>query len=206
TPADSLLASMPPVPEFPLTKTEPAEADISNKEPLEEESQTEREHLQPVVEKKQLEKKSTEGYVSEEKTAMEAASVEMMRELPEMETKTVNTAKKEESNKTAEKIYTSPEKMPRFSKGAAAFVQYLNENLNYPEKARERGITGRVLLNFIVEKDGEISNISVIQGIGGGCDEEAVAVMAKAPKWLPGEQNGEKVRVQCTIPITFALQ
>jgi TonB family protein len=104
------------------------------------------------------------------------------------------------------KVYKDVEKKPMFAGGSPAFVQYLNENLQYPATARERGIDGRVLVTFIVEKDGNISDISVIQGIGGGCDEEAIRVMKNAPSWLPGENGGQKVRVQCTIPITFKLQ
>ncbi|WP_423147082.1 TonB family protein [Rubrolithibacter danxiaensis] len=120
----------------------------------------------------------------------------------------ISPAKTEEVEKAAEesRIFTSVEKKPRYGGGSAAFVQYLNTNLNYPAAAREEGISGRVLVTFVVEKDGKITNVSVVKGIGAGCDEEALRVMQNAPSWVPGENGGEKVRVLCTIPITFKLQ
>lgn len=103
-------------------------------------------------------------------------------------------------------VYTDVDKKPAFEGGSSAFVQYLVSNLQYPPAAREGNVEGRVMVNFIVERDGRLSNISILQGIGGGCDEEALRVMKNAPAWLPGEHKGQKVRVQCTIPITFKLQ
>jgi TonB family protein len=103
------------------------------------------------------------------------------------------------------KVYMEVDKKPTFAGGAPAFVDYLNKNLNYPKTAREDNISGRVLVTFIVERNGQISNVSVVQGIGGGCDEEAIRVMKNAPTWQPGELNGEPVRVRATIPITFRL-
>src|SRR5699024_8594215 len=77
----------------------------------------------------------------------------------------------------ANRVYTKVDRKPTFSGGASAFVPYLNSNIQYPPSARASGINGRVLVTFVVEKTGKISNISVIQGIGGGCDEEAIRVM-----------------------------
>ncbi|MBD3749873.1 MAG: TonB family protein [Sphingobacteriales bacterium] len=100
-------------------------------------------------------------------------------------------------------VFTSVEVLPTFPGGIAAFSKFLQENLKYPALAKANGIEGRVFLNFVVEKDGSLSDIKVVRGIGSGCDEEAVRVLAISPKWNPGVQNGKKVRVSYIIPIFF---
>lgn len=97
------------------------------------------------------------------------------------------------------------EKYPEFPGGERAFAKYLSRNLKYPYSAAESNITGRVWVSFIIERNGTLSNIKVVRGIGGGCDEEAVRVLKKAPAWSPGVQNGRPVRVAYTIPIHFQL-
>lgn len=103
-------------------------------------------------------------------------------------------------------IFTNVEVLPEFPGGQAAFGKFLSKNLNYPPMARENNIQGRVIVNFVVERDGSLTDIKVVRGIGGGCDEEAVRVLKKTPKWKPGIQNGRPVRVSYTIPIFFQLQ
>lgn len=103
------------------------------------------------------------------------------------------------------KIYTFVEEYPQFPGGDAERINYLRDNLKYPSLAKETGIQGAVYVTFVVEKDGSISNISIIRGIGGGCDEEALRVVSAMPKWNPGRQNGKEVRVQFNMPITFKL-
>ncbi|TZF83872.1 TonB family protein [Pedobacter sp. BS3] len=103
-------------------------------------------------------------------------------------------------------IFIGVEKNPEFAGGLQAFYKFLQRNLRYPADAQENNITGKVVLSFVVEKDGSVSNIKVIKGIGFGCDEEAVRVLKRSPKWQAGEQNGKKVRVQYTVPIAFNLQ
>ena len=83
---------------------------------------------------------------------------------------------------------------------------YLSDNLTYPEIARKKGITGRVIVQFSVEKDGSITNVKVIRGIGGGCDEVAKELIAGMPKWNPAKQRGRPVRVQFTLPVNFTLE
>jgi len=78
-------------------------------------------------------------------------------------------------------------------------------NIKYPEVARTSGITGTVYVQFVVEKDGSISDVKVVRGIGGGCDEEAVRVVKSMPRWKPGKQRGQPVRVYFTLPIEFKL-
>ncbi|KAA8483116.1 outer membrane transport energization protein TonB [Arcticibacter tournemirensis] len=95
------------------------------------------------------------------------------------------------------------EKFPEYPGGMEAFARFLRKNLRYPASAAENGIAGRVFLSFIVERDGSLTNIKVIKGIGFGCDEEAVRVLKKSPSWSPGIQNKQKVRVQYTLPLLF---
>lgn len=105
----------------------------------------------------------------------------------------------------AEEVFLIVENKPEPVGGLPAFYEYLGKNLKYPTLARQMNISGRVYLQFIVEKDGTISNIEVVKGIGGGCDEEAVRVLAGAPAWNPGKQRGVPVKVRMTIPIHFNL-
>ena len=79
------------------------------------------------------------------------------------------------------------------------------KNITYPIEAREAGIEGVVFITFVIEIDGSISNIKVLRGIGGGCDDEAVRVIRLMPKWTPGKQNGKEVRVQFNMPIKFSF-
>lgn len=102
-------------------------------------------------------------------------------------------------------IFTVVEKMPMFPGGEDARVKYMVENIKYPDEARNKGITGVVFVTFVVEKEGKITSVKVIRGIGGGCDEEAVRVIKNMPNWEPGKQKGEAVRTQFNIPIKFSL-
>ena len=98
------------------------------------------------------------------------------------------------------------EQMPEFPGGDKSLFQFIADNTKYPADAKEKGIKGRVFVNFIVEPDGSISDIKVLRGIGGGCDEEAVRVVESMPKWKPGMQNGEAVRVSYNVPVNFRLE
>lgn len=98
------------------------------------------------------------------------------------------------------------EQMPEFPGGQEQLLKYLASNIRYPAIANEMGITGRVTLRFVVDKNGKISNITVLRGIGGGCDEEAVRVVKNMPSWRPGRQNGKEVPVYFTLPVLFKLE
>jgi len=102
-------------------------------------------------------------------------------------------------------IFTVVESMPDFPGGDMARIKYLNENIKYPQMARESGIQGRVFVTFVVEKDGAVTDVKVMRGIGGGCDEEAIRVIKNMPKWKSGKQRGKPVRVQFNMPILFKL-
>ena len=82
---------------------------------------------------------------------------------------------------------------------------FLSDHIKYPEMARQTGIQGIVYLNFVVEPDGHISNVTVLRGIGGGCDEESVRVVQSMPNWKPGMQFNRKVRVSFNLPVRFTL-
>ncbi|RYE10034.1 MAG: energy transducer TonB [Sphingobacteriaceae bacterium] len=98
------------------------------------------------------------------------------------------------------------EKLPEFPGGMDAWVKFLSKNLRYPEQAASDGVSGRVYMSFIVEKDGKITDIQVSRAAGHGFDEEAKRVLKMAPTWKPGIQNGKPVRVRYTIPINFTIQ
>lgn len=97
------------------------------------------------------------------------------------------------------------DKFPEFEGGMAAWAKYIRKNLRYPEAAQDQGIQGRVSVSFVVEKDGSISDVTILKGIGGGCDEEAMRVIKKSPKWRAGQQQNNKVRVRYTMPISFLI-
>ncbi len=99
-------------------------------------------------------------------------------------------------------IFTYVEQMPSFPGDMYA---YIGQNIRYPELARKNNIEGRVILNFVVNEEGLISDVKVIRGIGGGCEEEAVRVVEGMPKWRPGKQNKKPVSVYFTLPIAFKL-
>jgi periplasmic protein TonB len=102
--------------------------------------------------------------------------------------------------------FLSAEVMPEFPGGLTAMNRYLARELNYPRLARELGIEGTVYVSFVVEPDGRVSNIGLLRGIGGGCDEEAIRVIAAMPPWKPGMQSGRAVRVQFSIRVVFGLR
>jgi periplasmic protein TonB len=87
--------------------------------------------------------------------------------------------------------------------GINAFNEFISKNIRYPNQAKRMDIQGKVFVEFIVERDGSITNIKTLKGIGGGCDEEAVRVLGLAPKWTPGKQRGRPVRQKMVLPISF---
>lgn len=94
---------------------------------------------------------------------------------------------------------------PSFVGGLSEMYKFLSKTLKYPSAAQRNNVEGRVYLNFIVERDGSITDINVLKSVGFGCDEEAVRAVKLMPKWTPGKQNGRNVRVKYTIPVTFKL-
>jgi TonB family protein len=102
-------------------------------------------------------------------------------------------------------VFMVVEKMPQFPGGIKALLHYLATHIKYPAEARKTNIQGRVFIQFVVEKDGSISHIRVLKGIGHGCDKESVTVVKNMPRWIPGEHKGKPVRVQYNLPVKFSL-
>jgi len=94
---------------------------------------------------------------------------------------------------------------PEFEGGMKGWEKFLRRNLRYPEMAQETGIQGKVFVSFVIEKDGSVTDVKVVRGIGGGCDEEAMRVIKKSPKWKPGRQNSQSVRVRYNMPLSFNI-
>ena len=105
-----------------------------------------------------------------------------------------------------DEIFTIVEEKPSFPGGPAELQKYLAKNIRYPDFAKENQIKGTCALEFVVEKDGSITDIKILKDIGGGCGDEAVRVVKSMPKWAPGKQRGKAVRVKFTLPVQFRLQ
>ena len=111
--------------------------------------------------------------------------------------------KKEEKK---EEIFRSVEQMPQFPGGDAALMKYLSSHINYPPMAAENNVQGKVILQFVVEKDGKVGEVKVARSVDKDLDKEAIRVVKSLPKFTPGRQNGQAVRVWYTLPVTFKLQ
>ncbi len=113
----------------------------------------------------------------------------------------------QEKVSTDDAVFVVVEEQAEFPGGLDSMYAYIVKNLKYPEAAKEKGIEGkgRVFVNFIVERDGSITNVKCLRGIGGGCDEAAMEVVKNMPKWQPAKQRGKEVRCQFNLPIKFEL-
>ena len=104
------------------------------------------------------------------------------------------------------KIFTVVEQMPMFPGGDGALMGYLRDNIHYPTVAAENGVQGRVVVGFVVERDGSITDVNILRGVDPSLDREAMRVVKSMPKWTPGKQNGSAVRVKYQVPVSFRLQ
>lgn len=105
-----------------------------------------------------------------------------------------------------DEIFMVVENAPEFPGGQSAMMKFLSDNIKYPVIAQENGIQGRVTCNFVVERDGSITDVQVVRGQDPSLDKEAVRVIQSMPKWKPGKQRGQAVRVRFTLPVVFRLQ
>jgi len=124
--------------------------------------------------------------------------------IPELSGGNGNVAKAVTEDNGVHEISTI-EVMPQFPGGEAAWAKFLQKNLRYPGQAQENNISGKVWVSFVIEKDGHLSDIMVIRGVGYGLDDEAVRVLKLAPAWKPGIQNGQAVRVRYNLPFNFQI-
>ncbi|MCO6358444.1 energy transducer TonB [Roseivirga pacifica] len=110
-----------------------------------------------------------------------------------------------ETPSSSDDIFMVVEEQPSFPGGMEEWNKFLLTNLQYPEQAKSKGVEGRVFLTFVVQKDGELKDLQLIRGIGGGCDEEALRVLMASPNWEPGKQRGREVATRMQAAITFKL-
>lgn len=104
-----------------------------------------------------------------------------------------------------DEVFTIVEDQPQFPGGMPAFYKFVGDNMKYPAQARRMGIEGRVFVQFVVDKDGSVTEVTAVKGIGAGCDEEAERVLRSSPKFKPGKQRGRAVKVRMVLPIIFKL-
>lgn len=104
------------------------------------------------------------------------------------------------------KIFTVVEQMPMYPGGDVALMGYLRDNIKYPTVAAENGVQGRVVVGFVVERDGSITDVKILRGVDPSLDREAMRVVKSMPRWNPGKQNGSAVRVKYQVPVSFRLQ
>ena len=107
---------------------------------------------------------------------------------------------------TDDKIYEVCEQMPIFEGGDAALLKYLTDSVKYPELAKKHGVQGRVVIGFIVEKDGSLTDVKVLRHVDIALDAEALRVVKGMPKWIPGCQDEQLVRVRYNVPVSFRLK
>lgn len=167
----------------------------------------------PVIKKdsevKPEEEMKTQDELKETKTAIGAFDVKGNDESGGTVLKAVEEiATPEPPKQEAEqnKVFDVVEQQPQFPGGMGALNQWLGSNIKYPAMAAENGIEGRVIVQFVVERDGSVSGVHVVRGVDSSLDKEATRVVAQMPKWIPGKQNGSAVRVKYTVPVTFRLQ
>ncbi len=114
--------------------------------------------------------------------------------------------KVEEKKPEPEKIFVAVEQPAEFPGGQAAMMKWLSNNIRYPESAQQNGISGRVVVKFVVERDGSVSSPTIVKGVDRDLDQEALRVVKRMPKWQPGKNNGQPVRSYFNLPVTFRLQ
>ncbi len=112
----------------------------------------------------------------------------------------------EEKKPEPEQVFTAVEQMPQFPGGDAALMKFLSSNINYPQVAMENGVQGRVIVQFVVTKNGSVGEVKVLRSVDRDLDKEAVRLCKSLPKFIPGKMNGQAVNVWYTLPITFKLQ
>ena len=120
--------------------------------------------------------------------------------------KKVEKAQTHKDTTTDDKVYEVCEQMPTYEGGGAVLLKYLTDSVKYPELAKKHGVQGRVVIGFIVEKDGSLTNVKVLRAVDRALDAEALRVVKGMPKWIPGRQNEQRVRVKYNVPVSFRLE
>ena len=168
----------------------------------------------PVIKKdadvKPEEEMKTQDQIMQTNTAIGALDVkgnsdqgEILKVTQRVETEPVKAEPKPE---VENKVFDVVEQMPSFPGGPSALMQYLSSNIKYPVVAQENGVQGRVVVSFVVERDGSITDMQVARSVDPSLDREAQRVVRNMPRWIPGKQNGQAVRVKYNVPVAFRLQ
>ena len=168
----------------------------------------------PVIKKdadvKPEEEMKTQDQIMQTNTAIGALDVkgnsdqgEILKVTQRVETEPVKAEPKPE---VENKVFDVVEQMPSFPGGPSALMQYLSSNIKYPVVAQENGVQGRVVVSFVVERDGSITDVQVARSVDPSLDREAQRVGRNMPRWIPGKQNGQAVRVKYNVPVAFRLQ
>lgn len=147
--------------------------------------------------------------IQQSTTMISLADIEGSKDLDAMDLADMKQAKidfDKEKMLADNKLYDKVDQMPRFPGGPGELAKFIAANLRYPQQAIDRGVEGQVLLRFVVEKDGSIADIRVLQSVDPACDAEAMRVIRMMPRWEPGKHNGRAVRVWFTQPIAFELR
>ena len=146
--------------------------------------------------------------VTEEKveTKIDLSSLEDDQSKAQVQTYTPPPPPKPVEEEATDEIFVVVEQQPEFPGGTTALMKFLGDNIRYPVIAQENGIQGRVIMNFVVERDGSISDVQIVRGQDPSLDREAERVIKTMPKWKPGQQRGKPVRVRFTLPVVFRLQ
>ena len=165
----------------------------------------------PVIKKddevKPEEEMKSQDELNESKTAIGAFDVKGNDETGGTVLKAVEEIAAPEPPKEEEaKVFDVVEQMPSFPGGNGALMEYLGKNVKYPVVAQENGVQGRVVVSFVVERDGSITDVKVVRSVDPSLDKEATRVVSSMPKWIPGKQNGSAVRVKYNVPVSFRLQ
>ena len=199
-------------------ETKKKEAKVEKKEPIKVEPEKIVEKVKssvkftaPVIKKDNLVKEEDEiklDEVEKSNKAIGALTVEGNDEVGGQVLKIKEEIAAPEPPKPAEenKIHDFVEQMPSFPGGMGALMSWLSQNIKYPVIAAENGVEGRVTVQFVVEKDGSITDVKVAKSVDPLLDKEAARVIKSMPHWTPGRQNGSPVRVKYTVPVTFKLQ
>lgn len=168
--------------------------------------QTQQEELPPPPPPEQTEVTTELNVIeddAESENEVDMSSFQRQEEATNIEITPVKIEEEEEEEEQT--VYQVVENDPEFPGGLEALMKYLQQNIKYPQLARENNIQGRVYVTFVVERDGSVTGVRVMRDIGGGCGQEAVRVVKAMPKWTPGKQRGKAVRVQYNLPVNFSL-
>lgn len=155
---------------------------------------------QVVSQDEVMEKKEAIGSFNVEGNSDKGATLKVEQQLKEEK---VEEKPKEDLSR---KVFDVVEKMPSYPGGNGALQKWLAQNITYPAAAAENGVEGRVIVAFVVEPDGSVSDVRIARGVDPSLDREALSVVKRMPKWIPGMQNGSPVRVKFNVPVTFKLQ